>query len=172
MPRASRVRPQSMVSATEGSFFSCMPRSTRIVRTNCSASASGRSGTRLARIASSSAASGKSRCRNRQRRLRASLSSRVALEVSRTNGVRVATIVPSSGTVTAKSLSTSSRSPSISTSALSVSSMSSTVGSARRIAVSKGRVSRNSSLNTSSRVESQSPLPAWIRSSCLAWFHS
>ena len=67
-------------------------------------------------------------CRNRQRRLSASDSSRVALEVSTTNGVRSAVMVPSSGTVTAKSDSTSSSRPSISMSALSVSSISSTVG--------------------------------------------
>ena len=72
--------------------------------------------------------SGKSMCRNRQRRLSASDSSRVALEVSTTNGGRSAVMVPSSGTVTWKSDSTSSSRPSISMSALSVSSMSSTVG--------------------------------------------
>ncbi|COY17650.1 Uncharacterised protein [Mycobacterium tuberculosis] len=111
-------------------------------------------------------------CKYRQRRLSASDSSRVALEVSSTNGARVAVRVPSSGTVTAKSDSTSSSRPSISMSALSVSSISSTVGSVRRIAVSSGRCSRNSSLNTSVLVASQSPEPAWIRRICLAWFHS
>ena len=103
----------------------------------------------------SSSASGKSRCRNRQRRLSASDSSRVEFEVSSANGRRVAVIVPSSGTVTWKSLSTSSSRPSTSTSALSISSTSSTVGSVRRIAVSSGRGSRNSSENTSSRVSAQ-----------------
>ncbi len=96
-------------------------------------------------------------CRNRQRRLSASDSSRVALDVSTTSGLRSATIVPSSGTVTAKSVSTSSSRPSISMSALSVSSISSTVGSVRRIAVSSGRESRNSSEKTSIFVWSQSP---------------
>ncbi|SHW59161.1 Uncharacterised protein [Mycobacteroides abscessus subsp. abscessus] len=62
--------------------------------------------------------------------------------------------------VTAKSLSTSSSRPSISMSALSVSSMRSTVGSSRRIAVSNGRDSRNSSAKTSVFVSSQSPDPA------------
>ena len=58
-------------------------------------------------------------------------------------------------------------------SALSVSSISSTVGSVRRIAVSSGRVSRNSSLKTSILVWSQSPgRLAWMRRICLAWFHS
>ena len=95
-------------------------------------------------------------------------------DVSSANGRRAAVIVPISGTVTWKSQSTSSSRPSTSTSALSISSMSSTVGSVRRIAVSSGRGSRNSSLNTSSRVSSQDsrPWPAVIRSSCLAWFHS
>jgi hypothetical protein len=74
------------------------------------------------------------------------------LEVRTTSGVRSAVIVPSSGTVTAKSDSTSSSKPSISISALSVSSISSTVGSVRRMAVNSGRCSRNSSLNTSSLV--------------------
>ena len=69
-------------------------------------------------------------------------------------------MVPSSGTVTAKSLSTSSSRPSISMSALSVSSISSTVGSVRLIAVSSGRANRNSSENTSVFVFSQSPEPA------------
>jgi hypothetical protein len=87
---------------------------------------------------------------------------------------RVALMVPSSGTVTWKSDSTSSSRPSTSTSALSISSISSTVGSSRRIAVSSGRGSRNSSENTSSRVASHDsrPWPEVIRSSCLAWFHS
>ena len=111
-------------------------------------------------------------CRNRQRRLSASDSSRVALEVSTTNGGRSAVMVPSSGTVTAKSDSTSSSRPSISMSALSVSSISSTVGSVRRIAVSSGRDSRNSSVKTSVLVWSQSSEPDWMRSICLAWFHS
>ena len=171
-PSASTVRPQSMVSATDGSFLSCMPRSTPMMRTSSSARCSGSSGTRDSRMRRSRSGSGKSMCRNRHRRLSASDSSRVALEVSSTNGVRSAVIVPSSGTVTAKSDSTSSSRPSISMSALSVSSISRTVGSVRRIAVSSGRVSRNSSLNTSVFVWSQSPCPAWIRRICLAWFHS
>ena len=70
-------------------------------------------------------------CRNRHRRLSASDNSRVALEVNSTNGARSAVMVPSSGTVTAKSDSTSSSRPSISMSALSVSSISRTVGSVR-----------------------------------------
>jgi hypothetical protein len=49
--------------------------------------------------------------------------------------------------------------------------MSSTVGSARRIAVSSGRVSRNSSVKMSSWVSDQvwlcpPPVDAWMRSSC------
>ena len=75
----------------------------------------------------------------------------MAFEVRRVNGRCAATTVPSSGTVTWKSPSTSSSSPSTSTSALSVSSTSRTVGSVRRIAVSSGRGSRNSSEKTSSR---------------------
>ena len=97
----------------------------------------------------SNSASGKSMCRNRQRRLSASESSRVALEVNTTSGARSALMVPNSGTVTAKSESTSSSRPSISISALSVSSISSTVGSVRRMAVSSGLLSRNSSPKTS-----------------------
>ena len=100
----------------------------------------------------------------------ASDSSRVALEVSTTIGRRSAVIVPSSGMVTWKSESTSSSRPSTSTSALSVSSMSSTVGSVRRIAVSSGRASRNSSPKMSSWTVFQSapsvPCDAWMRSSC------
>lgn len=96
-------------------------------------------------------------------------SSRVAFEVRTTNGLRVAVMVPSSGTVTAKSLSTSRSRPSISTSALSVSSISSTVGSSRRMAVSNGRDSRNSSEKTSALVASQLwSLPAWMRRICFA----
>ena len=128
-----------MVSATDGSFLSCMPRSTPMILTSSSARCSGSSGTRDSRMRRSRSGSGKSMCRNRHRRLSASDSSRVALEVSRTNGLRSAVMVPSSGTVTAKSDSTSSSRPSISMSALSVSSISSTVGSVRRIAVSSGR---------------------------------
>jgi hypothetical protein len=98
----------------------------------------------------------------------------VELEVSSTNGRRRATMVPISGTVTWKSDNTSNSRPSTSTSALSISSTSSTVGDSRRIAVSSGRGSRNSSENTSSRVSFQDsrPWPAVIRSSYLAWFHS
>ena len=80
------------------------------------------------------------------------------------------TTVPSSGMVTWKSESTSSSSPSTSTSALSISSTSSTVGSVRRIAVSSGRGSRNSSVKMSSRVASHvspAPVACGIRSSCL-----
>jgi len=106
--------------------------------------------------------------------LSASDSSRVEFEVSTANGRRAAVIVPISGTVTWKSESTSRSRPSTSTSALSISSTSSTVGSVRRIAVRRGRGSRNSSLNTSSRVSSHDsrPWPAVIRNSCFAWFHS
>jgi hypothetical protein len=73
--------------------------------------------------------------------------------------------------VTWKSDSTSSSSPSTSTSVLSTSSMSSTVGWSRRIAVSSGRVSRNSSVKMSSWVSDHvCPSPdaweAWMRSSC------
>ena len=78
-------------------------------------------------------------CRNRQRRLSASDSSRVALEVSTTNGARVGGDRAQLGDRHRKSDSTSSSSPSISMSALSVSSISSTVGSVRRMAVSSGR---------------------------------
>ena len=102
----------------------------------------------------SSSSSGKPMWRNRQRRRSASDSSRLAFEVRTTNGRRVAVIVPSSGTVTWKSLSTSRSRPSTSTSALSVSSISSTFGSSPRIAVSSGRGSRNSSLKMSVRVSS------------------
>ena len=45
-PSASTVRPQSMVSATDGSFLSCMPRSTPMMRTSSSAMWPGSSGTR------------------------------------------------------------------------------------------------------------------------------
>ena len=72
--------------------------------------------------------------------------------------------------VTWKSESTSSSSPSTSTSALSTSSMSSTVSGSCRIAVSNGRVNRNSSVKTSSWIWSHVASPpaggAWIRSSC------
>ena len=61
--------------------------------------------------------------------------------------------------VTWKSESTSSSSPSTSTSVLSTSSTSSTVGSSRRIAVSSGRVSRNSSVKMSSWVSSHDSWP-------------
>ena len=47
--------------------------------------------------------------------------------------------------------------------------MSSTVGSERRIAVSSGRVSRNSSVKMSSCVSDQAwsePCDDWMRSSC------
>ncbi len=85
----------------------------------------------------------------------------------------MAVTVPSSGTVTWKSLSTSRSRPSTSTSALSVSSISSTLGSSPRMAVSRGRVSRNSSLKMSVRVSSHvSSRAALMRRSCLAWFHS
>ena len=71
--------------------------------------------------------------------------------------------------VTWKSDSTSSSRPSTSTSVLSTSSISSTVGWSRRIAVSSGRVSRNSSVKMSSWVSDQAwsaTDDAWMRSSC------
>ena len=100
MPSASSVRPQSIVSATEGALRSSSPRSTRTVRTSASTSASGSSGTRLSTMRRSRSASGKSRCRNRQRRFSASDSSRVEFDVSTANGRRDARTVPISGTVT------------------------------------------------------------------------
>ena len=72
--------------------------------------------------------------RCRQRRLRPSDSSRALFEVSTTSGMCLALIVPSSGTETWKSDSTSSRKASNSGSALSISSTSSTTGSSARIA--------------------------------------
>ena len=80
--------------------------------------------------------------RCRQRRLRPSDSSRALLEVSTTSGMCRALMVPSSGTETWKSDSTSSRNASNSGSALSISSISSTTGSSDRIACSSGRGDR------------------------------
>src|SRR6187200_149512 len=83
-------------------------------------------GTRLSTIRSSSLCSGKPMCRCRQRRFKASPRSRSLLEVRITVGAATATIVPSSGIVTWKSLRISSRSDSNSASDLSISSISST----------------------------------------------
>ena len=86
---------------------------------------------------------------NRQRRLSASCSSRVRLDVRMTVGRRVATIVPSSGIVTWKSDSSSSRNASNSSSARSISSIRSTTGSSTSIASSSGRRIRKRRSNSS-----------------------
>ena len=80
--------------------------------------------------------------RCRQRRFSPSDSSRALLDVSTTSGMCFALIVPSSGTETWKSESTSSRNASNSGSALSISSTSSTTGSSDWIACSSGRGER------------------------------
>ena len=63
-------------------------------------------------------------------------------EVSTTRGIETALMVPSSGMLTWKSDSSSSRNASNSSSARSTSSISSTGGCWRRIAASSGRSSR------------------------------
>ena len=93
-------------------------------------------------ISSSSAGAGKSMKRCRHRRLSPSDSSRALFEVSTTSGMCLALTVPSSGTETWKSDSTSSRNASNSGSALSISSMSSTTGASDWIACSSGRCDR------------------------------
>ena len=132
-----------------------------MIRTNSAASASGISGHPRQQDAPLEVGIGKVDVQEQATTFEGFRQFSAALEVS-TNGVRVAAIVPNSGTVTAKSERTSRSSPSISISALSVSSISRTVGSVRRIAVSSGR-EQNSSLKTSSLVRSQSapsPCPA------------
>ena len=81
------------------------------------------------------------RCRHR--RLSPSDSSRALFEVSTTSGMWRALIVPSSGTETWQSESTSRRKASNSASALSISSTRSTLGSSARIARRSGRGERN-----------------------------
>ena len=80
----------------------------------------------------------------RQRRFNASCSSRVRFDVTTTAGGSPAAIIPSSGTVTLKSESTSSKNASNSSSARSSSSISSTAPGPARNARNSGRSSRNS----------------------------
>ncbi len=80
--------------------------------------------------------------RCRQRRLSPSESSRALFEVRTTSGMCLARTVPSSGTETWKSESTSSRKASNSGSALSISSTSKTTGSSAWIAERSGRGER------------------------------
>ena len=58
MPSSTRVRAQSMVSETEGCFFSSSVRSDRTMRTIWSASCSSTSGTRVSTISFSRSRSG------------------------------------------------------------------------------------------------------------------
>ena len=80
--------------------------------------------------------------RKRQRRFKASDSSRVLLEVRTTNGVDEATTVPSSGIETWKSERISRSSASVSISTRSTSSIRSTTGLGRPIASSSGRAKK------------------------------
>ena len=150
--RCSRCRlisasAQSRLSATPGAFCSGSPRSACMTRAICCARRSDRPGTRACRISISCASDGYGSQRNRQRRRRASDSSRVRLLVRITCGLCRARIVPSSGIVTCHSASTSRRNASKASSARSTSSMSSTGDRSRVIASSSGRLSRNRSLN-------------------------
>ncbi len=105
---------------------------------------SGTPGTRIRTISTSRSSDGWPIQWKSARRLSASCSSRVRLEVSRTTGLRRASIVPISGIVIWKSESTSSRNASNSSSARSISSMRSTTCSSESIASSSGRRMRNS----------------------------
>ena len=102
---------------------------------------------------------------NSARRLRASCSSRVRLEVRITAGLRRARIVPSSGIVIWKSESTSSRNASNSSSARSISSIRSTTGSSVSIASSSGRRIRNSGPKSSS----SETVPSCAARMCSSW---
>src|SRR5438445_1126369 len=140
--RMTSERAQSSDSDTEGGLRSSSARIFCTAATTAEASLAGISGTLSRMISSSSAGAGKSMKRCRQRRLSPSDSSRALFDVSTTSGMCLALTVPSSGTETWKSESTSSRNASNSGSALSISSMSSTTGVSDWIAASSGRCDR------------------------------
>ena len=99
------------------------------------------------------------------RRLSASCSSRVRLDVRMTAGRRRAAIVPSSGIVIWKSERTSRRNASNSSSARSISSISRTTGSSLSIASSSGRRIRYSGPKRSS----SRSVPSCAARMCRSW---
>ena len=149
-PSALSAIAQSIVSATPGGFARSSPRSSRTKAAASEASRSGIPGTRRRTIAISRSIDGWPIQWKSARRLSASWSSLVRLEVRITLGRRRAAIVPSSGIVIWKSESTSSRNASNSSSARSISSISSTTGSSLSIASRSGRRMRYSGPKSSS----------------------
>lgn len=91
---------QSIVSATPGGLYRLMARSDSTAAATWRVSSSPASGTRMATISTSRSNVGCSTQWYRQRRLRASCTSRVRLEVRITMGGTAARNVPSSGMVT------------------------------------------------------------------------
>ena len=158
--------------------------------TSCLRSSGGTSGTRAWMICCSNSMSGNGMYRCRQRRFRASESSRVLFEVRNTSGgCAAAFTVPISGILTWKSDSISSSSDSNSWSALSISSISRIQPSSSLRALSSGRGSRKSSEKkmspnscrrftdcakplAPSRTSSSASLSTWVYNSCLPYFHS
>src|SRR6266542_220306 len=136
-------------TSSRSSWSLTRARSVATARATCLASTSGTSGARTRTMSTSRSTEGWSIQWYRQRRLRASCSSRVRLEVMITAGGRSAATRPISGMVTANSLSTSSRNASNSSSARSSSSISSTAWEPARIAASSGRSTRKSGPNRS-----------------------
>src|SRR6267143_1485389 len=140
--RITSERAQSSDSETEGSLRRSIARIFWTAATTARASCSETSGTLSRMICSSSAGAGKSMKRCKHRRLSPSESSRALFEVSTTSGMCLARTVPSSGTETWKSESTSSRKASNSGSALSISASNSTTGCSAWIAERSGRGER------------------------------
>ena len=99
-PSRARARAQSMVSATPGGLYRPISRTAAAAQATWRARVSLASGTRSRMMSVSRGWSGWSTQWYRHRRLRASWTSRVRLEVTTTTGGSAAAKVPISGTVT------------------------------------------------------------------------